>query len=118
MTFSVRTLTFAVGTLLTLGTSAQSASLTPTEITDQIIGQRIQANYLGAPMTVLYDPAGEVQVTGADMSGTGTWRMTDTEICVNMLTGPNLGETCMTVTAQGGGIYSTSSGMSLTIASR
>ena len=77
MTFSVKTPTFSVGAVLAIGTSAQSASLIPARIIDQISGKLMQGNYLGAPMTILYDLAGEVRVTGSDMSETGTWRMTD-----------------------------------------
>ena len=99
-------------------TAAFATNLTSEQIEEQIIGKRMQAEYLGAPMTVLYDPSGDVQVTAPDMSGTGTWSMTEGSFCVNMTTGPNLGETCMTIEARGDGLYSTSNGMSLTVVSR
>ena len=103
---------------LSVPAAAPASSMSDGAILSDLIGKRIEATYYGAPRTVLFDEAGLVRITDDDGVANGTWTLTNGNFCMTLVDGPNPGQSCMTFTAHGGGVYSSSTGLSLVVVTR
>ncbi len=102
----------------TLAGPALATNMTNGAIEAQLIGKRIEANRLGADLIMLFDNDGLVRLTDPDGVSNGTWTLDDGTLCMTIVDGTAPGETCMTFISRGGGVYSTSSGISMTVVDR
>lgn len=98
----------------TLGAQA-SSTMTQEEIASTLIGNTLSTSRKGMPVRLTYNTDGSVSMKAMIMSAKGTWRYSDTGLCMTMTSGPRKGETCVSFTALGGGKFLNSEGMTLTL---
>jgi len=88
-----------------------ASNMTDAQIQEQIIGKRLVSQHQGIESRVLYDPAGIVRVSDSSLAGEGTWTLTGGSFCINMTSGPLLGQSCMTIQNRLDGGFAMSNGV-------
>ncbi len=111
----VKTATLAVAILVAFCVegSAQEV-LSGSDIRSRIVGHSFHGKKGIMSVSLLYAEDGTVSMKAPMGTGTGTWALSDNQLCVKMLTGPRKMDDCLTFTRQPDGTYRASNGMRLT----
>jgi len=106
-------ITAAAVFLTTLPATAEIMS--KDRIAKEIVGKTLTTTRKGITVRLQYNTDGTVRMKAFVVSGGGTWKYSDNDICMNMTSGPKKGETCVTFEHLGGNKYRNSEGMILSV---
>ena len=106
----------ALTIILTVTASPATAEiLTNDQIAEQIIGKTLTGKRNGMAGHLSYFADGSAKVKAFVISASGSWKYSNTGICMHMTKGPNKGKTYLTFEHLDGNKYRNSKGMTLTI---
>ncbi len=97
------------------GTVPASAEImTNHQIAAQLIGKPLTTRRNGMSVRLTYLADGTVKMKAFVISAAGTWEYDDSGLCMDMISGPKKGKTCVTFEDLGDNTYRNSQGLILT----